>query len=233
MTSPTSQPILSGLIPPGYSNAESIYMTKRSLICRALREKDKQSVVLKTLNSDFPTPSEIARLQHEYQLVKDLQIPGVIRVYDLLQYGGHASIVFEDFGAISLADLIQQGISDLFILLELALQVVQILGTIHGRQVIHKDINPRNILWNAETKEVKLIDFGISTKLSREEQSSDVANMLEGSLPYISPEQAGRMNREVDYRTDYDSLGATLYEVFTGKTPFDAQDPMEIGRAHV
>ena len=85
--------------------------------------------------------------------------------------------------------------------------------------MIHKDINPSNIVFNPVSKQLKIIDFGISTKLGSEHTALSSPNALEGTLAYISPEQTGRMNRSLDYRTDFYSLGVTLYELFTGKLP--------------
>src|SRR6185436_13768087 len=93
--------------------------------------------------------------------------------------------------------------------LELAIRVSEALGQIHGEHIIHKDINPSNIVLNPETGQVKLIDLGISSALPRENPTFGNPNVLEGTLAYLSPEQTGRMNRAVDYRTDFYSLGVT------------------------
>src|SRR6185503_3885219 len=95
------------------------------------------------------------------------------------------------------------------------------------------DINPSNIVWNRAIGQVKLIDFGISTALSRENPTLRNPNVLEGTLAYISPEQTGRMNRAIDYRTDFYSLGATFYELLTGQLPFPTIDAMELVHAHI
>src|SRR6185295_2982654 len=99
--------------------------------------------------------------------------------------------------------------------------------------VIHRDIKPQNIVLDAEGKEARIIDFGISSRVSMKTQHLGNPEQLEGTLAYISPEQTGRMNRVVDYRTDLYSLGATLYHFVTGQTPFLATDPMEIVHCHM
>lgn len=108
-----------------------------------------------------------------------------------------------------------------------------ILGRIHQQQIMHKDINPTNIVWNPETHQVKIIDFGISTELSREQPEIRNPNVLEGTLAYMSPEQTGRMNRAMDYRTDLYSLGATFYHLVTGQLPFEAEDALEMVHCHL
>ncbi|MDD5168814.1 MAG: AAA family ATPase [Syntrophales bacterium] len=117
--------------------------------------------------------------------------------------------------------------------LHIAVLVADMLGLIHRQNVIHMDINPSNIVYNAETGRCQIIDFGIATKLSKENREERSLHALEGMLPYMSPEQTGRMNRLVDYRTDIYSLGVTLYEMLTGSLPFLGVDPMELVHAHI
>lgn len=80
---------------------------------------------------------------------------------------------------------------------------------------------------------MKIIDFGISSELSHETTSLQNVNVLEGTLNYMSPEQTGRMNRVIDYRTDLYSLGATFYQMITGQVPFTGADAMEIVYGHI
>ncbi|WP_228013199.1 protein kinase domain-containing protein, partial [Nostoc edaphicum] len=108
-----------------------------------------------------------------------------------------------------------------------------ILDILYRHRIIHKDIKPANILINPETKQVKLIDFSIASLLPQETQTLISPNVLEGTLAYISPEQTGRMNRGIDYRTDFYSLGVTFYELLTGKLPFQSDDPMELVHSHI
>ncbi|WP_322112031.1 ATP-binding protein [Aerosakkonema funiforme] len=115
----------------------------------------------------------------------------------------------------------------------IALILCDALNLLYRERVIHKDIKPSNILINPHTKEVKLIDFSIASLLPRETQTLVNPNVLEGTLAYISPEQTGRMNRGIDYRTDFYSLGVTFYEILTGELPFQANEPMELVHCHI
>jgi serine/threonine protein kinase len=117
--------------------------------------------------------------------------------------------------------------------LTLAIRVTDVLGQVHQQHIIHKDVNPANIVCNLATGQVKLIDFGIATLLSRESPVFCHPRVLEGTLAYMSPEQTGRMNRAVDYRTDFYSLGATFYELLTGQVPFPTTAPVELVHAHL
>lgn len=107
------------------------------------------------------------------------------------------------------------------------------MGAIHASNIIHKDINPANIVFNPETEIIKIIDFGISTQLTRENPTLKNPNVLEGTLAYTSPEQTGRMNRSLDYRTDFYSLGVTFYELLTGQLPFESTDALELVHFHI
>jgi serine/threonine protein kinase len=116
--------------------------------------------------------------------------------------------------------------------LKIALQLSKTLGELHQQQIIHKDITPANILINPAGL-VKITDFGIASRLTRETPEITSPDRLEGTLAYMSPEQTGRMNRAVDYRTDFYSLGVTLYEMLTRRLPFQATDPMELVHCHI
>ena len=228
-------------IVPGYRIESTIHQSHKTIIYRAVREADQKTVVLKTLRTPHPTRGEIAQLQHEFQLAKRLiDVPGVIRVDNLERYGHSIAIVMEDGAGVDLAchlresRVVSRSPLSIDSFLKLAMEIVQVLQGIHHAHIIHKDINPRNILWDESTGATRIIDFGISTELSRERQDVSTANLLEGSLVYIAPEQTGRINRLIDYRTDYYSLGATFYELITGGyPPFSAEDTMGWIYSHI
>jgi len=218
---------------PDYILDGALFESDRSIVYRSQRKRDKKSLVLKILKNDFPTQEEIARYKREYEIIRSLDVDGVIRAESLEKYGNNLMMVLEDFGGDSLNHLLSSEVLDLKKFLRLAIRIVEILGDIHQHNIIHKDINPSNILWNPKTDVVKIIDFGISTKLSRENPGLHNVAVLEGTLPYISPEQTGRMNRSIDYRTDYYSLGITFYEILTGFLPFWSDDAMELVHCHI
>ncbi|MGK7925686.1 MAG: AAA family ATPase [Spirulina sp.] len=226
----------------GYENFVQIYESVNSQVYRARRISDtstatlheRQPVILKFLKRDYPTSEQIRRYKQEYHLTCQLDAPGIIKAYSLEQWQRSYAIVLEDFGGISLQQWLKKRKTlELQEFLELAISMTESLGQIHDRDIIHKDINPANIVVNPETKELKIIDFGISTQLNRENPTLKNPNVLEGTLAYISPEQTGRMNRVLDYRTDFYSLGVTFYELLTGKLPFTCRDPLELIHCHI
>ncbi|NER52441.1 MAG: AAA family ATPase, partial [Symploca sp. SIO1A3] len=219
----------------GYRLTEQLYESSALLIYRGYRKADEQPVVLKILREVYPTPEHIAWFKREYQVMRNLNLTGVVKPYACLceQQQQLMVMVLEDFGGDSLARLGIAGKLELREFLELAIAIIQIVAQIHAAQIIHKDINPSNIILNPTTKVVKIIDFGISTVLSQENPTFCHPNILEGTLPYMSPEQTGRMNRAIDYRSDFYSVGVTFYELLTGRLPFESDDPLELVHCHL
>lgn len=217
----------------GYRTMQQVYESEQSLIFRATRERDGLPVILKLLKDVHPPPERIARFKREFQLIKELNLLGIAAVYDFMQDADHWIIVQEDFGGESLARLGLAGRIDIGTFLSLAVSIVDHLAGVHEAAVIHKDLNPANIVYNPKTRSVKLIDFGIATRLARETVDFDHPSRLEGTPAYISPEQTGRMNQPLDERSDLYALGCTFYELLTGRTPFEATDVVELMHCHL
>ena len=234
---------------PGYRNVEEIYVGTRTLVYRAIRESDSYPVVIKLLRSEYPNFNELVQFRNQYTIAKNLDLPGIVRPLCLETYRNGYALIMEDFGGISLKEYVallaaegqelskklpithdQLPISEF---LSIAIQIVSTLDCLIRRRVIHKDIKPANILINPTTKEVKLIDFSIASLLPRETQTLTSPNVLEGTLAYLSPEQTGRMNRGIDYRSDFYSLGVTFFELLTGQLPFSSEDVMELVHCHI
>jgi PAS domain S-box-containing protein len=216
-----------------YQISEQIFESSNSIVYRGCRQNDSKSVILKMLNQAYPPPEKIAWFKREYKTTKMLNLPGVINAYSLDNYQNCWVMVLEDFGGESLAKIVKKQPIELEKFWPLAIKIVEILAQVHRQYITHKDINPSNIVWNPSTGKVKLIDFGISTNILLENPTSNTPNNLEGTLAYISPEQTGRMNRGIDYRTDFYSLGVTFYEILTGRLPFLATDSVELVHSHI
>ncbi|MDC0834456.1 AAA family ATPase [Geitlerinema sp. CS-897] len=219
---------------PGYRIGTLIYESVNSLVYRGQRERDGLPVVLKILKSDRATPTELARYQQEYHITQRLELDGIARAYELAKDRNTVAIVLEDFGGVSLQQELAERQLTLSEFLSIASQIAEILGQIHAAGVVHKDINPANILYNRELDRVKLIDFGISIELSPDTPLGNRnPTILEGTLPYMSPEQTGRTNCPLDYRSDFYSLGVTFYEMLLGRPTFDTTDTMELVHCHI
>ncbi|MEG4571436.1 AAA family ATPase [Microcoleus sp. N3A4] len=218
-----------------YQIIQTIYDGSRTLVYRAIRTDDRLPAVIKILKNEYPTFSELVQFRNQYTIAKNLHQPGIIQTYSLEPYRNGYALVMEDFGGISLKEWVVKTENPISLkeFLEIAIALCNILDILYRDRIIHKDIKPSNILINPETKQVKLIDFSIASLLPRETQTLINPNVLEGTLAYISPEQTGRMNRGIDYRTDFYSLGVTFYELLTGELPFPANDAMELVHCHI
>lgn len=229
----------------GYSITEKIYDSNRTVVYRGQRQSDAKTAIVKVLRNEYPSFSELLAFRNQYTITKNLNIPGIVQPIALETYRNGYALVMEDVGGISLSDYIkhkkkktkeQGNTSELLSseeFLAIALQLADIFDGLYRDRVIHKDIKPANILIKPETFEIGLIDFSIASLLPRETQILQNPNVLEGTLAYISPEQTGRMNRGIDYRTDFYSLGITFYELLAGKLPFESDDPMELVHCHI
>ncbi|MEH1830144.1 MAG: AAA family ATPase [Nostoc sp.] len=217
----------------GYEVLSTLYEGSRSLVYRGRSNHQPQSVILKVMQAEYPSLEELSRYRLEYDIINRLHGAGVAAAYDLIKYRHGLALVLEDFGGESLYQVLQQRRLDLGEFLEIAIALTEIIGQVHAANVIHKDITPANILLHPISKQVKLIDFGNATVLSRENPSMSSPSVLEGTLLYLSPEQTGRMNRTLDYRTDFYSLGATFYELLTGTPVFAVTDAMELIHCHL
>lgn len=217
----------------GYKIIDELYKGNRTVVYKGHSLETDKPVILKTIRDGHFTPEDVARLRHEYEISGGLNIDGVVRPHGLQKYGNGLVLVLEDFGGIPLKKIINSHGMPAGTFFHISIQVVSTLAELHRKQIIHKDIKPSNIIYNPETGQVKITDFGISTVLSREYQKAVNPDILEGSLYYLSPEQTGRMNRAIDYRTDFYSLGVTFYEILTGQLPFQAHDPIEWIHCHI
>jgi PAS domain S-box-containing protein len=223
---------------PGIAVQSKIYESSASLVYRGIRVQDDREIIVKILKQDYPSPQELTRYRQEYQITRSLNLEGVIKAYSQQDYERTLLILLEDFGGESLEQWMRSQPEtfcpmSLSAFLRLAINLTDILGKIHAAHLIHKDINPGNIVLNLDTSVVKIIDFGIATQFSRTNPMFKSPHVLEGTLAYLSPEQTGRMNRSLDYRTDFYSLGVTFYELLTGNLPFLATNMLELVHCHI
>ncbi|MEG4397026.1 protein kinase domain-containing protein, partial [Microcoleus sp. BROC3] len=226
---------------PGYRITEQLYAGSRTLVYRGVRESDRTPVVIKLLRNEYPNFSELVHFRNQYTIAKNLNLPSIVKPFDLAPYKNAYALIMEDFGGVSLSTYLKaatdrnqpdkSGALENF--LKKALQLAEILHYLYQNRVIHKDIKPANLLIHPDSKQIKLIDFSIASLLQRETQEIHNPNILEGTLAYLSPEQTGRMNRGIDYRSDFYSVGVTFYELLTRQLPFESDDPMELVHCHL
>ncbi|MGJ5814571.1 sigma 54-interacting transcriptional regulator [Paludibaculum fermentans] len=195
-------------------------------------EPELPSALLLAPASTRPSPETLRKIDHEYSLRSELDPAWAARPMELSDRNAQLTLVLEDPGGETLDGLLA-GAMELTQFLRIAVSLATALSGLHGRRLIHKDVKPSNVLVNSVTGEVRLIGFGIASRLRREHQAPEPPEFIAGTLPYMAPEQTGRMNRSVDSRSDLYALGVTLYEMLTGSLPFAASEPIEWVHCHI
>lgn len=267
---PGTAPTLPAWLSDRYTLVEVLHSSSASWVCRARDKQTQCLVILKQAGQASAAAS--ARLRHEHEILVQLHkptpsagrdAPGLPQVVALLSEDARlpsssaCALVLADFGGESLTSYLSRTVPPLATGLSIAIALAEILDRIHQRGVIHKDLNPNNILVRESDGQtgppvaVQLIDFNLATLMPRElaqahsldgvgapqgaggTLAGDAAGRLEGTLAYLSPEQSGRMNRVIDYRTDMYALGVTLYRLFSGQLPFPTRDPLELLHCHI
>ena len=227
----------------GYILTEQLYDGEHTAVYRATRCADTQEnalspiacqpVIIKVLQQEYPSFSDLVQLRNQYSITHNLAIPGIVRSIALEPWQNGYALVMEDFGGVSLKQYAQAQPLTVPDCLQIARQLAGILNDLNTHHIVHKDIKPANIVIHPDTGQIKLIDFSIASRLLKETQALQNPNGLEGTLAYLSPEQTGRMNRGIDYRADFYTLGITLYELLTQTLPFESNDPLELVHCHI
>ena len=219
----------------GYRLGRLVNASDISVVYEAVDTATGAPVVVKTLRAHLPQREHIAELRREHRLLERLSTtPGIVRSLGLVERGdGNVVLVMESVGA-SVRDLLATGrVLDVGEVLRIAIALTRTLGEIHDLDIVHKDVVPANIVVSAGLDRVALVDFGLASELSSERQASSLSSRFEGTFPYMSPEQTGRMNREVDHRSDLYTVGVTLFEMLTGTLPFAAEHPLDWAHCHI
>lgn len=216
-----------------YEHVEVLHEGALSRVTRARRRSDQRTVVVKQLRGAFPADAELARFRREHDMLASVGGVGAPGVVGFEVHEGVAQIVMDDRGDVPLSALLAGRALGVAESVSLALRIAEGIERVHAQDVLHRDINPSNLLVSPTMGEVRLIDFGLSSRLSHGVAGPRPLSTIEGTPAYLAPEQTGRMNRAVDARADLYALGATLYELFAGCTPFECADLLEFVHAHL
>jgi serine/threonine protein kinase len=196
------------------------------------KQLEPPSVLLLAPASTRPSPETLKKIDHEYSLRSELDSAWAVRPLQLSEPGQQMALVLEDPGGKTL-DGFLAGAIEMPQFLRFAVGLATALRGLHESNLIHKDVKPANVLVDSTTGQVRLMGFGIASRLRREHQAPEPPEFIAGTLPYMAPEQTGRMNRSIDSRSDLYALGVTLYEMLTGSLPFTASDPIEWVHCHI
>ncbi|MBL7494116.1 diguanylate cyclase [Frankia sp. AgB1.9] len=202
-----------------------------------LQESERTRVVRLT----FPAGSVIRkeplgldggqRLRHELEILEKLAgVEGVVQLAAGMS-PSPGSVLLVDIGGAALAERTMP--LDPVGLVGLALSLARAVAGMHRRGVVHRDINPANIVVSGDHDAALLVDFALATTFATVQLAFVPHSEIVGTLPYLAPEQTGRTGRQVDQRADLYALGATLYELATGRPPFGTGDPLRVIHDHL
>lgn len=208
-------------LPEGFTVEAKAHEGEKFIILRARRIRDNSQLILKLSRQEYPDALEIMRLNREYDLLRQFGSAEIIKAVDFIANSHPPVLVLEDFGGTALEELMETKDFGLDEFLEIALRTAQALEYIHNRGIVHNRINPGHILYNPDTRQLKICGFGAAFTGSG---SAAAAPENDQSLAYKAPEQTGRLNWKVDFRTDLYSLGTVFYRLLTGKLPFTPDD---------
>jgi predicted ATPase/class 3 adenylate cyclase len=219
-------------VPDGFFSEQGLFQNKRNQLFRGVDKKTNTPVTLKKARPDGIGIHEVSKLSHEYNVLKTLDHQGIIKANELITSGKMMTLVLEWFEGETLKERMIRAPLSMELFFDVAVQLCGVLQYLHQSNIIHRDINPANILISADDK-IKVIDFGISTVLQAEQNDAVTPDLIEGTLGYMAPEQTGRTSYTVTNSCDLYSLGIVLYEMLAGKLPFDSADPLEIIHFHL
>ena len=213
-----------------YELLEIIGVGGTAVVYKAKCHRLNRYVAVKILKEEFASDQEFRRQFHEEaQAVAMLSHPNIVNIYDVSRSGNVDYIVMELIDGITLKEyLSRRGRLSPKEVTVFATQIARALEHAHDHNIIHRDIKPQNIMLLRDGT-VKVADFGIAHFAARENTYSKGEAI--GSVHYVSPEQA--RGSYVDNRTDLYSLGVVMYEMITGRLPFEGDTPVSIALQHI
>lgn len=222
---------MSKLLAGRYELVDKIGEGGMAIVYRAKDRLLNRYVAIKVLRPEYTRDEQfIESFRRESQAAAGLQHPNIVAVYDVGKSGNINYIVMELVDGRPLSELIEeQAPMDFKVVIDIAKQMASALSLAHKHQIIHRDVKPHNILITQDGM-AKLTDFGIAKAVSNASSMADTSKII-GSVHYFSPEQA--RGSYVDERSDIYSLGVVMYEMLTGRVPFDGENPVEVALKHI
>jgi predicted ATPase/class 3 adenylate cyclase len=217
----------------GHQITQQLHVGSRFLIYRGVSNDKGMKVILKMMKDPYPTRQDLDRLRKEFMILQRFKHPNILGTIGVELFENRLALIREDIVGENLQVFLEGRGLELDIFFTIALQMARAILALHSERIIHKKISSSNVLINRANKQVKLAGFSIATEMTREPLLPNEQDIAEAELAYISPEQTGRMNRTLDYRTDFYSLGAVFYELLTGRPPFVTNDTMELIHCHI
>ncbi len=211
-----------------YKILHTLHENNATIVHRAVRISDNKKVIIKLLKPEAKTALMMNGFINEQKYLDQFQYKTIPRLIDVISSPTEYIHVFEDIEASSLFELIVRHSFSLLESLNIALALAKTLHIIHKKNLIHADVNPKNIIYNPQTLKLQLIDFANAHQIIKGESFIYPPDEASANLFYISPEQTGLINQPVDHRSDLYSLGMSLYHLLLGHSPYEAIDRYEL-----
>ncbi|WP_319777475.1 AAA family ATPase [Maridesulfovibrio sp.] len=217
----------------GYENVSPLYKGNDMTLCRAVRDYDDFPVLIKYPNTKLPSPRLLNGLKNEYATAQEIGSNGIIQAVTLHRTDNSLALIMEDKGYNLLNSMIPASTANLSQKIQIALKIVSSINHIHTKGFLHRNIRPDSIAITPDYKEALLTNLQNSSRISESFTLSSSELISSDNIAYISPEQSGRVSTELDRRSDFYSLGVTLFEFFTGRKPFTAEYDLELIHCHL
>lgn len=210
-----------------YEVLDEVLRTPRIVLRRALETATGRRVFLQTAAQSG------VDLGHQYTVLQTLTCDGVLAVKERVEAPEGLMLVAGDFPGVALQTWLKDAPLDTARFFELALRWLSILAAVHRHDIVSLAFHPGNILIDPATRDLLLVDFSLALCLTRGAPPVACAEVLGGDLHYLAPEQTGRMNQGVDYRSDFYALGVCFYRILAGTPPFTANDALGLIHCHI
>jgi predicted ATPase/signal transduction histidine kinase/CheY-like chemotaxis protein len=220
-----------GIRMAGYRTNELVWKNQGEAVYAGTRLADGLAVTAKIYDRELCEQAP-ARFEYEYSALGDLASTVLTAALGRVDLDDHRVLIFARPAGAPLLERVH-GPVELPRLVDLACQAASALAALHGRRLTHRHLRPRALMLNAASGRIVLTDLGFSLGQDRAARDLQGPSVLHGSLPYLSPEQTGRIARPFDRRSDLYSLGTIIYQLATGRPPFSGRDAMELIHAHL
>ena len=216
---------------PSYQTLKEICKNSWHVVHRVTNQRGER-FLLKSAQAGMPEELAVQKLRREYEVFKELEIDGLPRYLEVLNLRNECALLIADIDGTLLSDQLQQEHLTVPGALTLSLKLVDTLSKLHRLHLIHGNLCPHSILLGQSVEDVYLLNFNLPAVSEKSDQLLS-SRIRTDDLRYIAPEQSGRINRAMDYRADFYSLGATIYEMLTGRPPFNSDDNLELIHSHI
>ncbi len=203
-----------------YTITETLSENLHTAVYRAKRMKDGSSVIVKMLKSSYKEENRVVPFVNEHHMLSLLRSEKVAKIIDSINTPSERIHIFEDIGGKTLHEYLLMGDFSLSEALYISIELCKIVAYLHAKKVVHTDINPKNILYNPQSRRLRLIDFGYAIIESHSKNIFYPPSQRSDNLFYMAPEQTGKTVQKIDHRTDLYSLGMSMYHLFSGELPF-------------